>query len=144
MKKWSKKSLRNESATKGAFLPECEICLLKSLCYQAVFPPGIVTGIYHFIVCSLRSSEVVGLCIRLLQIYRSYAARWLVCAFVCYKYIAATQRERGKLDLHSTISYAAAKKMKKSNIPIINITVLSVGVTAKKLCSFRYSVPNGT
>jgi len=89
-------------------------------------------------------SEVVGLCIRLLQIYRSYAARWLVCAFVCYKYIAATQRERGKLDLHSTISYAAAKKMKKSNIPIINITVLSVGVTAKKLCSFRYSVPNGT
>jgi len=25
----------------GAFLPECEKCLLKSLCYQALFPPGI-------------------------------------------------------------------------------------------------------
>ena len=25
----------------GAFLPECEKCLLKFPCYQAVFPPGI-------------------------------------------------------------------------------------------------------
>jgi len=67
----------------GAFLLECERSLLKSLCYQAVFPSGIVLRNYNFTVFGYSLS----------QIYRSYAARLLLRVFVCYKYIAATQRK---------------------------------------------------